>query len=98
MPILNIKDLLLQAVKYPQAIEAQLPTGAPILSTTLIETANTIPVVPDFPMELPDLPAAPEIPAPPSDGGTTTAAARVRARTYTGSQTAAGIRRGTILS
>jgi len=58
----NIKALLIDAAKYPAAIEAKLPTGAPTISATLIDIAGKIPVVPDFPMEIPDLPAVPELP------------------------------------
>ena len=65
----NIKDLLVDATKYPAAIEAKLPAGAPKLSTMLLDTAGMIPVVPDFPMELPALPAPPELPAMPESPG-----------------------------
>jgi len=58
----NIKALLVDAAKYPAAVEAKLPTGAPVISTTLVDIAGKIPVVPDFPMEIPDLPAPPELP------------------------------------
>jgi len=58
----NPKELLLDATKYPVAIEEKLPEGAPKISTMLIDAANSIPVVPDFPMEIPDLPAVPELP------------------------------------
>ena len=61
----NIKDLLLDATKFPAAIEAKLPAGAPTISATLVDVAGKIPVVPDFPMEIPDLPAPPELPALP---------------------------------
>jgi len=66
MPIKNPTQLLMQAVKYPAAIEAKLPAGAPVISTMLLDIAGKIPAaIPDFPMEIPDLPAAPELPAPP---------------------------------
>ena len=58
----NIKGLLIDAAKYPAAIEAKLPAGAPTISTMLIDTAGMIPAVPDFPMEIPALPAPPAIP------------------------------------
>ena len=58
----NVKDLLVDATKFPAAIEAKLPEGAPKISATLLDVAGKIPVVPDFPMEIPDLPAPPEIP------------------------------------
>ena len=61
----NINDLLLDATKFPAAIEAKLPAGAPTISTTLVDIAGKMPVIPDFPMEIPDLPAPPELPALP---------------------------------
>ena len=61
----NIKDLLMGATQFPAAIEARLPTGAPKISTMLVDTAGKIPAVPDFPVEVPDLPAPPELPALP---------------------------------
>uniref|UniRef100_A0A6M3LV55 Uncharacterized protein n=1 Tax=viral metagenome TaxID=1070528 RepID=A0A6M3LV55_9ZZZZ len=62
MPIKNIKTLLTEATSFPAAIEAKLPAGAPKVSTMLLDAANQIPAVPDFPIELPDLPAPPAIP------------------------------------
>lgn len=64
--IKNIKGLLTQATALPAAIEAKLPEGAPKLSTMLLDATGTIPVLPDFPVEIPDLPAVPEIPAFPA--------------------------------
>jgi len=64
----NVKGLLIDAAKFPAAVEAKLPEGAPVISTMLIDTAGRIPVVPDFPMEIPELPAPPELPEAP--GGT----------------------------
>ena len=61
MPHKNIKTLLVDATKFPAAIEAKLPEGAPKISATLVDVAGKIPVVPDFPMEIPDLPAPPEL-------------------------------------
>jgi len=58
----NIKELLVEATKYPAAIEAKLPAGAPTISTMLVDVAGKIPVVPDFPMDIPDLPAPPALP------------------------------------
>ncbi|MBA7554792.1 hypothetical protein ES705_47427 [subsurface metagenome] len=58
----NVKELLVDATKFPAAIEAKLPAGAPTISATLLDVAGKIPVVPDFPMEIPALPAPPEIP------------------------------------
>lgn len=65
----NVKELLVDATKYPAAIEAKLPEGAPKISTTLVDVAGKIPAVPDFPMEIPDLPAPPELPEVPTPGG-----------------------------
>ena len=66
----NPKDLLVDATKYPAAIEAKLPAGAPKISTMLLDAAGMIPAeIPDFPMEIPALPAPPEIPAFELPGG-----------------------------
>ena len=65
----NVKELLLDATKFPAAIEAKLPEGAPKISATLVDVAGKIPVVPDFPMEIPDLPAPPELPELPEFPG-----------------------------
>jgi hypothetical protein len=65
MPYKNPKELLIAATALPAAIEAKLPTGAPKISQTLTDIANKLPVAPDFPMELPDLPAVPTLPAAP---------------------------------
>lgn len=62
----NPKDLLLDATKFPTAIEEMLPEGAPKLSTTLADVASKMPDLPDFIMELPDLPAPPELPEMPT--------------------------------
>ncbi|GAH83023.1 unnamed protein product [marine sediment metagenome] len=56
---------MVDATKFPAAIEAKLPAGAPKVSTMLVDAAGKIPAVPDFPMEIPDLPAPPELPALP---------------------------------
>lgn len=66
MPIKNPKDLLLDAVKFPAAIEAKLPEGAPKISAMLADAAGKIPAIPDFPMEIPDLPAVPTLPEAPA--------------------------------
>ena len=66
MPIKNPKDLLLDATKFPAAIEAKLPEGAPKISTMLTDAAGKIPAIPDFPIEIPDLPAPPTIPEAPA--------------------------------
>jgi len=65
----NVKELLVDATKFPAAIEAKLPAGAPTISATLVDIAGKIPVVPDFPMEIPALPAPPELPAMPEFPG-----------------------------
>lgn len=65
----NLKELLIDATKLPAAIEAKLPTGAPKLSTTLTDVANKLPVMPDFPMELPVLPELPTLPTMPAGAG-----------------------------
>jgi len=65
MPYKNIKEVLVDATKFPAAIEAKLPEGAPKVSTTLTDIAGKIPAIPDFPMEIPDLPAPPELPETP---------------------------------
>ncbi len=62
----NPKDLLLDATKFPAAIEAKLPEGAPKISTMLADAAGKIPAIPDLPIEIPDLPAPPELPEPPA--------------------------------
>lgn len=58
----NIKELLTQGTALPLAIEARLPVVVPKVSTMLLDVAERVPVVPDFPIEVPDLPAVPEIP------------------------------------
>jgi len=65
----NIKQVLVAATKFPAAIEARLPAGAPKLSTTLLDVAGTIPAVPDFPIEVPEMPAVPELPELPAIPG-----------------------------
>ena len=62
----NVKQILIQGAAYPAAVEAALPEGAPVVSTMLLDAAEKIPVVPDFPMEIPDLPVPPEVPAGPA--------------------------------
>ncbi len=69
MGYINVKGLLIDAAKFPAAVEAKLPEGAPVISTMLIDTAGRIPVVPDFPIEIPELPAPPELPAAPATAG-----------------------------
>lgn len=65
MPYKNIKAVLTDATKFPAAVEAMLPEGAPKVSTMLLDAADKIPAIPDFPIEIPDLPAPPELPASP---------------------------------
>ena len=67
MPYKNVKEVLVDATKFPAAIEARLPEGAPKVSTMLADAAGRIPAVPDFPMEIPDLPAVPELPEMPGE-------------------------------
>ena len=62
----NIKDLLLDATKYPAALEAVLPAGAPKISTMMADAAAGLPATPDLPIEIPDLPAPPTLPALPA--------------------------------
>ena len=65
----NIKDLLVDATKIPAAVEAKLPAGAPKISTFLADAAVKLPTVPDFPVDVPPLPA-PDIPDFPLFGET----------------------------
>lgn len=69
MPIKNPTQFLVDFTKYPAAIEEKLPAGAPKISATLVDIANKLPVVPDLPMELPDLPAVPTLPEIPAAAG-----------------------------
>ena len=66
MPYKNPKELLTAATALPAAIEAKLPSGAPKVSTMLLDATNKLPALPDFPMELPDLPAVPKLPELPA--------------------------------
>jgi len=58
----NPKELLTAATALPAAIEAKLPSGAPKVSTMLLDATGKLPDLPDFPVELPDLPTVPELP------------------------------------
>lgn len=69
MPITNPKDFLVDAVKYPSAIETVIPAGAPKLSEMMADIAARVPELPNFPVELPDLPAPPELPEIPTPPG-----------------------------
>jgi len=66
MPYKNIKELLADATKFPAAVEAKLPEGAPKISTMLTDATGKIPAIPDLPVEIPDLPAPPELPEAPA--------------------------------
>ncbi len=61
----NPKELLTAATALPAAIEAKLPSGAPKVSTMLLDAAGKLPDLPNFPVELPDLPAVPKLPEMP---------------------------------
>lgn len=68
----NIKDLLVDATKFPAAVEAMLPAGVPAISSILVDAAGRAPVLPDLPIEIPELPAPPVLPtmpAPPAAEG-----------------------------
>lgn len=62
----NPTEILVDATKLPAAIEAKLPAGAPKISTTLVDIATKLPMLPDFPVEIPALPEIPELPAMPA--------------------------------
>lgn len=63
----NPTDILIDATKFPRAIEAKLPAGAPKISDTLVDIASKLPVVPDLPIDIPapPVPELPELPAMP---------------------------------
>lgn len=61
----NIKDILVDATKFPAAIEAMLPAGAPTISTMLSDFAGNLPAIPDLPIDVPALPEPPTLPAIP---------------------------------
>ncbi|MBA7692577.1 hypothetical protein ES703_101144 [subsurface metagenome] len=63
----NPTAILIDATKYPRAIEAKLPAGAPKISDTLADIASKLPVVPDLPIDIPapPVPELPELPALP---------------------------------
>lgn len=61
----NPTDLLVDATKFPAAIEARLPAGAPKISATLLDIAGKLPVVPDFLVAIPSLPEPPTLPEGP---------------------------------
>ena len=62
MPYKNPKDFLADAPKFLAAVEARLPEGAPKIAPMLVDTAGKLPDLPDFPMEVPSLPAPPTLP------------------------------------
>jgi hypothetical protein len=76
----NPKELMDAGTALPAAIEAKLPEGAPKLSTRLLELNTKLPTLPDFPVNLPDLPAVklPEAPAMPTLGRRYVTAVEVR--------------------
>lgn len=63
----NLTDILIDATKFPRALEAKLPEGAPKISETLVDIATKLPKVPDLPIDIPapPEPVLPELPAPP---------------------------------
>lgn len=63
----NPRDILIDATKFPAAIEGKLPAGAPKISTMLADVAGKLPAVPDLPIDIPapPVPELPELPAPP---------------------------------
>jgi len=65
----NLKQVLVAATKYPIAIEARLPAGAPKISTGLLGVVAQIPAVPDFPIAVPEMPPLPELPEMPQVPG-----------------------------
>lgn len=83
MAITNPTQILTEAVRLPQAIENALPAKAPKLSATLIMITGKLPALPNFPLALPDLPAAPTLPTGASGLGAKAGAgadARVKTR------------------
>lgn len=58
----NPKELLADATKFPAAVEAMLPEGAPKISEMLAQATGDIPDLPDFVIEVPDLPKPPTMP------------------------------------
>ena len=56
LAVTNPQDILNEGVSLPLAIEAVLPAGAPKVSAFLAQIAGDAPVLPDFPVSLPDLP------------------------------------------
>ncbi|MBA7680828.1 hypothetical protein ES703_89149 [subsurface metagenome] len=64
----NPKELLVAATSFPAAIEEKLPEGAPKLSTMLRDTAEKMPDLPNFLVEIPDLPAPPAVPGSSGSG------------------------------
>ncbi len=67
----NPTAILIDATKFPRAIEAKLPAGAPQISTMLADVAGRLPAVPDLPIDIPappvpELPALPEFPGAPA--------------------------------
>lgn len=63
----NPTDILIDATKFPRALEAKLPAGAPKISDMLVDIATKLPKVPDLPVDIPapPEPVLPELPALP---------------------------------
>lgn len=61
----NIKDILIDATKFPAAVEAKLPEGAPKVSEMLSDFAVKMPAIPDLPIDVPALPEPPALPEMP---------------------------------
>jgi len=66
----NPTDILIDATKFPRALETKLPAGAPKISEMLADIAGKLPAVPDLPIDIPAPPEPefPELPAPPELG------------------------------
>ena len=58
----NPTQILIDATKFPAAIEAKLPAGAPKVSTMLADAVSKLPAVPDLPIDIP-APPEPMLPA-----------------------------------
>lgn len=69
MSIKNPIQILMEAIRVPQALEGFLPSKAPKLSNTLTNIAGKLPKLPNFPVALPDLPP---VPSKSGGGGGTT--------------------------
>ncbi len=56
MPLMNYKDVLLDATRIPAAIEKRIPFKVPSIATFLAKTATKLPNLRNFPFGLPALP------------------------------------------